>query len=174
MVILACGSIHGFRPVVEPAAIRNRAAAIQEPKNCRCSNVIGGPLDSPPSDLGARLVNDVLTAAALRSRIETTPYSYRRAPTRPAHGPRAGANDPKGGAGPAPPRGGSNHLVLAQLGDLILREAEFGEHLFGLLAEFRRPRRHPARRARQREGLADEADLAVLVVRHVLRHPEML
>src|SRR5262245_43526849 len=71
-------------------------------------------------------------------------------------------------------RSASHHLALPQLGDLVGAEAEFGKHFLGLLAELRRPRRHPARRARQREGLADQADVAVLVVRHVLRHAEML
>ena len=65
-------------------------------------------------------------------------------------------------------------LRLPQLRDLVRAEAELGQHLVGLLAEFRRPRRHLARRARQREGLADQADVAVLVVRHVLRDAEML
>ena len=39
---------------------------------------------------------------------------------------------------------GSHHLALPQLGDLVLAEAELGKQLFGLLAEFRRARRHPA------------------------------
>ena len=44
--------------------------------------------------------------------------------------------------------GGSHDLALAQFRDLILAETEFGKDLVGLLAEFRRPRGHFARRAR--------------------------
>ena len=68
----------------------------------------------------------------------------------------------------------SHHLALAQLRDLVLAEAELGQHFLGLLAEFRRPRGHLAWRARQRHRLADELDVAVLVVRHVLGDAEML
>src|SRR5205085_1476448 len=67
----------------------------------------------------------------------------------------------------------SHHLGLPQLRDFIGAEAELGQHLLGLLAEFRRPRGHPAWRARQRHGLADQADMAVVFVRHVLRDAEM-
>src|SRR5262249_22209685 len=66
------------------------------------------------------------------------------------------------------------HLVLPEIGNLVLAEAELGEHLFGLLAELRRPCRHLARCPRQREGLADQADLPVLVIRNVLCDAEML
>ncbi|MGY4334582.1 hypothetical protein ACVWWG_008999 [Bradyrhizobium sp. LB7.2] len=53
-------------------------------------------------------------------------------------------------------------------------KAELLQHFVGLLAELRRPRHHPARRARQRHGLADQADVAVFIVRHLLRDAEML
>src|SRR6476619_7496144 len=43
---------------------------------------------------------------------------------------------------------GSHYLALPQLGDLVLAEAELGKYLFGLLAEFRRARRHAAECAR--------------------------
>ena len=52
--------------------------------------------------------------------------------------------------------------------NLVCTEAELPQDLVGLLAEFRRPRHHLARRARQRDGLADQSNVAVLVVRHVL------
>src|SRR5215213_11658556 len=75
-----------------------------------------------------------------------------------------------------PPYGiyGSYHLALAQFGDLVLAESELRQHFLGLLAEFRRARGHGARRARQRHRLADELDVAVLVVRHVLGDAEVL
>jgi hypothetical protein len=38
--------------------------------------------------------------------------------------------------------------------NLLRAEAELRQHFVGLLAEFRRSRHHPARRARQRHGLA--------------------
>ena len=62
----------------------------------------------------------------------------------------------------------SRDLSLLQGGDLLRAEAELGQHLVGLLADFRRPRRHPARGARQRDRLADQADMTALGVRHVL------
>src|SRR3954470_8327165 len=68
----------------------------------------------------------------------------------------------------------SDHLALPELSDLVLVETEFGQHFLGLLAKFRRARRHLARRARQAYRLADQLDLAVLVVGHVLRDAEML
>src|SRR6185437_10681333 len=43
----------------------------------------------------------------------------------------------------------------------------------GLFAEFRRRRRHLARRARQLEGLADQPDMAVLGVGNVLGDAEV-
>jgi hypothetical protein len=46
--------------------------------------------------------------------------------------------------------------------------------LLGLLAELRRPCCHFARGARQRDRLADQADVTVLGIRHVLRDAEML
>ena len=52
--------------------------------------------------------------------------------------------------------GGSHYLALPEIGDLIFGEAEFGKHLFGLLAEFRRSRCHPAWRPRQCHRLADQ------------------
>ena len=58
-----------------------------------------------------------------------------------------------------------DHSDFSQACDLVLAEAELLQHLLGLLAEFRRPRHHPARRARQRHGLADQAE----VIRHLLR-----
>src|SRR5260370_40225196 len=72
------------------------------------------------------------------------------------------------------------HLAAAitlgprQRSDLIRAKSELGKHLVGLLAELRRPGRHPARRSRQRDRLADQTDMTVLGVRHVLRHAEML
>src|SRR5262245_18451983 len=56
----------------------------------------------------------------------------------------------------------SHHLALAQIGDLVIGKAELGQHFLGLLAEFRRTHRHPARRARQCNGLANQLDVAVL------------
>jgi hypothetical protein len=48
----------------------------------------------------------------------------------------------------------SQRLALPQLGYLMLAEAEFGNHLFGLIVEFWRARSHPAWCARQRHRLA--------------------
>ena len=62
----------------------------------------------------------------------------------------------------------SHHLGVPERRDLVCTEAELFQDLVGLLAEFRRPRHHLARRARQRDGLADQSNVAVLVVRHVL------
>src|SRR5215213_8891292 len=75
-----------------------------------------------------------------------------------------------------PPYGnyGSHHLALTQLCDLVFRKTELRQHFLGLLAELRRARGHAARRARQRHWLADELDVAVLVVRHVLGNAEVL
>ena len=56
-------------------------------------------------------------------------------------------------------RGALNHPALAQFCYFILAEPELGQHLFGLLAEFRRARGHFAWCARKRHRLADEADL---------------
>jgi hypothetical protein len=67
----------------------------------------------------------------------------------------------------------SHHFGLPQLRDLICAEAELGEYFFGLLAEFRWPSRHFAGGARQRNGLADETDMTVLGIWHVLRDAEM-
>src|ERR1039458_1197518 len=67
----------------------------------------------------------------------------------------------------------SHDIGMPQLRDLIRAEAELGKHLFGLFAEFRRPRRHFARSARQRDGLADQTDMTVLGIRHILRDAEM-
>ena len=67
----------------------------------------------------------------------------------------------------------SHHLGLLQLRDLIRAKAELGKHLFGLLAEFRRPSRHFTGGARQRDGLADQTDMTVLGIWHVLRDAEM-
>jgi len=69
---------------------------------------------------------------------------------------------------------GSHHLALPQFRNLVLAKTKFGEHLVGLFAEFRRPRRHFARRSRQRHRLADQADVTVLGIRHILRDAEML
>src|ERR1700737_243334 len=63
----------------------------------------------------------------------------------------------------------SHHFGLSQPGDLVRTEAELGKHLVGLLAELRRPRRHLARRSRQRDRLTDQADVTVFGVRHILR-----
>src|SRR5439155_15934592 len=68
----------------------------------------------------------------------------------------------------------SHHLPLAQHRDLAAGKTEFLQHLFGLLAEFRRARRHRAWRARQGHGLADQLNVPVLVIGHVLRDAEML
>ena len=62
---------------------------------------------------------------------------------------------------------------LPQRLDLVRAKPELRQHLLGLLAEFRRPRRHLARGARQRHRLADQADVAVLRIGHVLRDAEM-
>jgi hypothetical protein len=56
----------------------------------------------------------------------------------------------------------SHHFALPQIRNLVGAEAELGEHLLGLLAELRRLRCHPARRPRQRDRLADQADVARL------------
>src|SRR6185437_9706242 len=66
-----------------------------------------------------------------------------------------------------------DHLGFAQFRDLARREAEFGQQFLGLFAELRRRCRHPARRARQLEGLADQPDMAVLGVGNVLRDAEV-
>src|SRR5206468_2163983 len=67
----------------------------------------------------------------------------------------------------------SHHLALSQLRDLIAAKTKFREHLFGLLAELRRARRHRAWRARQGHGLADQLNVPVLVIGHMLRDAEM-
>src|SRR5713226_7725336 len=68
----------------------------------------------------------------------------------------------------------SHDLALLQRCDLAGTETKLGQHLVGLLAEFRRPCRHLAWGARQRDGLADQADVTFLRIRHVLRDAEML
>src|SRR5712671_6067976 len=68
----------------------------------------------------------------------------------------------------------SNHLALPQIGDLVLAETELGKHLLGLFAEFGWARRHLARRARQRDWLRNQADVAVLAIGHVLGDAEVL
>ena len=67
-----------------------------------------------------------------------------------------------------------HHLALSQFGNLVRGKSKLGKYLVGLFTELRRPRRHPARRSRQRDRLADQADRAVLGVRHILRDAEML
>jgi len=62
-----------------------------------------------------------------------------------------------------------DHLVTPQRSDFVRSKSELGKHLVGLLAEFRRPRRHFARRPRQGHRLADQTDVTVLGIRHVLR-----
>jgi hypothetical protein len=52
-------------------------------------------------------------------------------------------------------------------------KSELGKHLVGLLAELRRPRHHPARRARQDDRLADQADVTFLGVGYVLGNAEI-
>src|SRR5471030_3144555 len=56
-------------------------------------------------------------------------------------------------AGPQNVRPPLHHLGLPQLRDFVRAKAELGKHLLGLLAEFRRPRRHFAGGARKRDGL---------------------
>jgi Tripartite tricarboxylate transporter TctA family len=68
----------------------------------------------------------------------------------------------------------SHHLALAQRLDFVRAKAELGQNLFGLLAELRRPRRHLAWGARQRDRLGHQADVAAFLVWHVPRHSEML
>src|SRR5712672_2514606 len=65
----------------------------------------------------------------------------------------------------------SNRIGLAQGGDLLCAVAELLEHRASVLAELGRRRVQLAGRARQREGLADQRELALL---HRLRHADML
>ena len=60
----------------------------------------------------------------------------------------------------------SHDFLLPQTCELLLRKPELGQYLLGLLAKFRRPRRHLAWRALQREGLADQADVTPFGIRH--------
>jgi len=50
-------------------------------------------------------------------------------------------------AGACEARASSDHFGSPQARDFIRAKSELGEQLLGLLAEFRRPRRHPARSA---------------------------
>ena len=68
----------------------------------------------------------------------------------------------------------SHDLIPPQRADLVLGKLELGQNLVGLFTELRRPRRHLAWRTRQREGLADQANVAAFGVRHVLGDAEML
>src|SRR5579862_3480159 len=61
-----------------------------------------------------------------------------------------------------------------QRGDVALAETEFLEHRVGMLAELRWPHHELRRRARQRDALADEAHLALVLPGHALRDAEML
>ena len=70
--------------------------------------------------------------------------------------------------------GRSHHLALAEVRDLVLAKSKFGQHFFGLLAELRWACHHLAWRARQLERLADELDVPVLVIGHMLGYAEML
>src|ERR1700734_837532 len=63
---------------------------------------------------------------------------------------------------------------LMQRGDVALAETELLEHRVGMLAELRRPRHELRRRARQRDALADQAHLALVLLGHALRDAEML
>src|SRR5258708_15365040 len=58
----------------------------------------------------------------------------------------------------------SPYLVPPQRSDFVRGKSELGQNLLGLLAELRRPRRHLARGARQRDRLTDQADVAVFLV----------
>src|SRR5712691_12394077 len=58
----------------------------------------------------------------------------------------------------------SHYLVPLQRSDFVRGKSELGQNLLGLLAELRRPRRHLARGARERDRLTDQTDVAVLGV----------
>src|ERR1035437_10508771 len=73
-----------------------------------------------------------------------------------------------------PTGAGSHDLALLQRDDLVSIEPKFRKHFIGLFAELRRPRRHFARRSRQRDWLTDQTDVTVLCVRHILCDAEML
>src|SRR5476651_860685 len=61
-----------------------------------------------------------------------------------------------------------------QLGDFVVGKAEFLEHFIGVLADLRRRGDDLARRARQRDRLADEGLHAAVGPGGVLRNAEML
>src|SRR4051812_46364393 len=60
-----------------------------------------------------------------------------------------------------------------QLDDFRLAESELLQNLIGVLADIRRPRRDLARGARQRERLADQAELAAVGACRLLRDAEV-
>src|SRR6266540_3313260 len=68
----------------------------------------------------------------------------------------------------------SDHLCVAEAGDFVGMEAEFRQHFLGMLPELGRRSRNPARRARQRYRLADDAQLAPVTFPRRLRNIEML
>src|SRR5580658_5741720 len=61
-----------------------------------------------------------------------------------------------------------------QRGDVALAETEFLEHRVGVLAEIGRSYYELRRRARQRDALADEPHLALVLLGHALGDAEML
>src|SRR5579863_2643554 len=68
----------------------------------------------------------------------------------------------------------SHDLDLLQCADLVPGKPKLGEYLIGLLAELRRSGYNLAWRARQRDRLADQADVARFRVGDVLGDAEML
>src|SRR6202046_2629135 len=63
---------------------------------------------------------------------------------------------------------------LMQRGDVALADTEFLEHRIGVLPKLWRPHHELRRRARQRDALADEPHLALVLLGHALRDAEML
>src|SRR5579883_3421908 len=73
-----------------------------------------------------------------------------------------------------PSRRALDDFLHPQISYFIRRKPKLRQNLFRLLAEFRWPCHHFAWRARQGEGLTDQADVAAFLIGHVLSHAEML
>src|SRR6202140_3228690 len=69
---------------------------------------------------------------------------------------------------------GSHRFRLVQRGNVAHAEPEFFKYRVGVLAQLRRPRHQPRRRARQRNALADQPHLALVLLGHALGDAEML